>query len=180
MKKIILAIALVFVLLRVNAQTQYDTIVYHPYDLSDYYMGGMDLAYHELRSLICYGCSSGNLPGTNAPCWPYIKVMTRNTYEIRGVAQPYHFDSTVTVIGIAVKLHNPNGCLSPSLYGTVFLRIMDMGFNDLDSSIIDPWNTSLSDGYRLHYFHNEIQVSEVDLAGDIYAPYNQYIGYELV
>ena len=48
MKKILLTIAIVFALLRVNAQTQYDTIVYHPYDLSNYYIEGMDLAHLHL------------------------------------------------------------------------------------------------------------------------------------
>ncbi len=165
MKKIILAIALVFALLRVNAQTQYDTIVYHPYDLSDYYMGGMDLAYHELRSLICYGCSSGNLPGTNAPCWTYIKVMTRNSYEIRGVAQPYHFDSTVTVIGMAVKV--ANGSLQPILNGTVFFRIMTMEFKELGKTPIFPWYTPDSNGYKWHMFFDEIPVKDFVLVGDI-------------
>jgi hypothetical protein len=180
MKKIILIIALVFALFRVNAQTQYDTLVYHPYDLSECYWGNMNFIYYEYYAHLCDSCNTSYYPGTNIPCFGSQQIAGMNIYDVQGLAQPYHFDSTVTVIGIAVKLHNPNGCLSPSLYGNVFLRIMDMGFNDLDSSIIDPWNTSLSDGYRLHYFHNEIQVSDFYLAGDIYAPYNQYIGFEIV
>ncbi|MFV0598381.1 MAG: T9SS type A sorting domain-containing protein [Bacteroidales bacterium] len=165
MKRIILTIAIVFALLRVNAQTQYDTIVYHPYDLSNYYIGGMDLAYHELRSMICYNCDSGNLPGTNAPCWAHLKVMTRNSYEIRGVAQPYHFDSTVTVIGMAVKV--ANGSLQPYLNGTVFFRIMDMEFKELGQTPIFPWYTPDSNGYKWHMFFDEIQVKDFVLVGDI-------------
>ena len=173
MKKLILTIAIVFALLRVNAQTQYDTLVYHPYDLSNCYWGSMGLAHYENYAIFCNGCTTSYYPGTNIPCFGSEPITGRNRYEVRGVAQPYHFDSIVTVIGVAIKIYDPNGCLSPSLYGTLFLRIMDMGFNDLDSSIIDPWNTSLSDGYRLHYFYNEIQVSDFYLAGDIPA-FNQY------
>ena len=152
MKKILLTIALVFALLRVNAQTQYDTLVYHPYDLSNCYWGSMDLVYYENYAIYCDGCTTSYYPGTNIPCFGSEQIAGMNRYNIQGVAQPYHFDSTVSVIGIALKLHNPNGCLSPSLYGTMFLRIMDMGFNDLDSTAIDPW----------------------------YTPDNQYIGFEIV
>ena len=180
MKKLILTIAIVFALLRVNAQTQYDTIVYHPYDLSNCYWGSMDLVYYENYAIYCDGCTTSYYPGTNIPCFGSEQIAGMNRYNIQGVAQPYHFDSTVSVIGIALKLHNPNGCLSPSLYGTMFLRIMDMGFNDLDSTAIDPWYTPESNGYRLHYFSNEIPISDFYLAGDIYAPYNQYIGFEIV
>ncbi|MBP1645380.1 MAG: zinc metalloprotease [Bacteroidetes bacterium] len=165
MKKLILTIALFFAFIGVNAQTQYDTIVYHPYDLSNYYIGGMDLAYHELRSLKCYGCSSGNLPGTNAPCWPFGFATGRNSYEVQGVAQPYHFDSTVTVIGIAVKV--ANGSLNPSLNGTVFSRIMDMEFKQLSLTPIFPWHTPDSDGYKRHMFFDEVPVKDFVLAGDI-------------
>ncbi len=171
MKKLILTIALVFALLKVNAQTQYDTIVYHPYDLSQNYFGSMNLVYHGLRSQICYGCTSGNLPDTNVPCWPDGYITARNEYEVRGVAQPYHFDSTVTVIGIAVKV--ANGSLQPYLNGTVFFRIMDMEFKELGETPIFPWYTPDSNGYKWHMFFDEIQVKDFVLAGDIPA-YSQH------
>ncbi|HBN04970.1 MAG TPA: hypothetical protein DD434_04165 [Bacteroidales bacterium] len=165
MKRIILTIAIVFALLRVNAQTQYDTIVYHPYDLSQYYFGNMNLTYHERRSIECYNCSSGNLPGTNIPCSMVRSITSRNEYDVRGVAQPYHFDSTVTVIGIAVKV--PNGSLDPSLNGTVFFRIMDMEFKQLSLTPIFPWHTPDSDGYKRHMFFDEVPVNDFVLVGDI-------------
>ena len=179
MKKILLTIVIVFALLKVNAQTQYDTIVYHPYDLSNCYWGNMDFMTYTYYAMFCDSCNSSYYPGTNILCVMSDQIAGMNRYDVLGLAQPYHFDSTVTVIGIAVKLHNPNGCLSPSLYGTVFLRIMDMGFNCLDSSAIDPWYTPESNGYRLHYFSNEIQTKDFYLASDIPA-YNQYSGFEIV
>ncbi len=166
MKKIILTIALVFALLKIDAQTQYDTIVYHPYDLSNNYFGSMDLVYHEMRSLECYGCDIGNLPGTNTPCSMVRPITERNEYDIRGVAQPYHFDSTVTVIGIAVKV--PTYSLDPSVYGTVYFRIMDMSFKELLAKTpIYPWHTPDSNGYKRHWFFKEIPVKDFVLIGDI-------------
>ena len=173
MKKILLTIALFFAFIGVNAQTQYDTIVYHPYDLSNCYWGSMDLYAHTLYANHCDSCTTSYYLGTSIPCVITEPITGRNRYDVRGVAQPYHFDSTVTVIGVALKLYNYNDCLAPSLYGTVFLRIMDMGFNDLDSSAIDPWYSPESNGYKLHYFSNELQAKDFYLAGDIPA-FNQY------
>ncbi len=111
------------------------------------------------------------IPGTTIPCRLDGAVTGSNQYGVQGVAQPYHFDSTVTVIGIAVKI--PTSGLEPSLYGTVFFRIMDMGFNQLAQIPVYPWFTPDSNGYKWHMFPNEVQVKDFVLAGDILS-YNQY------
>ncbi|MBP1645946.1 MAG: zinc metalloprotease [Bacteroidetes bacterium] len=172
MKKLILTIALVFALLQINAQTQYDTIVFHPYDLSECPMG-LSIYYHEDKARYCDSCIPPltTLPGTTIPCYIDGSVTGRNQYGVQGVAQPYHFDSTVTVIGIAVKIGN--GSLDPSLNGTVFFRIMDEGFNELGQSSVYPWQTPDSNGYKRHWFSNEISLRDFYLAGDILS-YNQH------
>jgi hypothetical protein len=178
MKKLIITIALVFALFKINAQTQYDTIVYHPYDLSECPMG-LSIYYHEDKARYCDSCIPPltTLPGTSIPCYINGSVTGRNQYGVQGVAQPYHFDSTVTVIGIAVKIQN--GSLDPSLYGSVFLRITDEGFNDLGQVAAYPWHTPDSNGYKRHWFSNEIEVRDFYLAGDIlsYSNYGFNINY---
>jgi hypothetical protein len=165
MKKLILTIAIVFALLRVNAQIQYDTIVFHPYDLSECHMSSMHLSFYETKAVVCDSCNSYSQPS----CFYLGTITGSNTYGVQGLAQPYHFDSTVTVIGIAVKFI---GNMDPSVYGSAFFRIMDEEFNDLGQTPIYPWYTPDSNGYKRHWFFNEISVRDFYLVSDI-LPYSQ-------
>ncbi|MDD4830408.1 MAG: T9SS type A sorting domain-containing protein [Bacteroidales bacterium] len=165
MKKFILSIAFLFAILQIDAQTQYDTIVFHPHDISECPMG-LDLEYYNMKAKICDSC----YPFWQYPCLIQGTVSGRNQYEVQAVAQPYHFDSTVVVIGVAIKIA---GTMSPSMNGSIFLRIMDMGFNDLGQTPLYPWHAPDSNGYKRHWFFDEIPASDFYLAGDI-PSYNQY------
>ena len=161
MKKLILTIALVFALFKVNAQTQYDTIVYNLFDLSECPMSVMDIGYYDDKAKYCDSCYPFWLP----PCTYYGPITGSNSYGVQAVAQPYHFDSTVTVIGIAVKF---TGTMNTSLYGTLFLRIMDLGFNDLGQAALHTWGNNIdSNGYRRYWFGSNINVNDFYLSADL-------------
>ncbi len=166
MKKLILTIVLVFALLKVNAQTQYDTMVYHPYDISECPMG-LSLASHVWKAFTCDSCAliMTYIPGTTIPCRLNGPVTGSNQYGVQAVAQPYHFDSTVTVIGIAVRF---TGTMNASLYGSLFLRIMDLGFNDLGQAALHTWGNNIdSNGYRRYWFGTNINVNDFYLSADL-------------
>ncbi len=159
MKKIVFIIVFALAFLKVNAQTQFDTVVFHPYDLSDCPMG-LGLESYSFKSVLCDSCPTMGV----YPCTIRGNVTGRNQYGVQAVAQPYHFDSTVSVIGIAIRIY---GTMSTALYNSIFLRIMDETFNDLAQTPLYPWSIPDSNGYMRHFFNNVISVKDFYLSGDI-------------
>ena len=154
MKKLFFASVLVFALLKLNAQTQYDKVVFHPYDLSQCAMG-LSIEYCNDKARYCDSC----YPFWQYPCQIQGDVAGSNQYGIQGIAQPYHFDSIVTVVGIATKVNHVS-------HGGIFFRLMDSSFNELGSAAL-VLNTPDSNGYRRYLFGSPINIKDFYLAVDI-------------
>lgn len=136
MKKIILIFVFSFVGLHCKAQQEYDTMIYHPQEMSGCIMDfdenfisgtGSFGNYFFRKMLFC-----DNTP-FDTPLFLNINtgvVISSNAYNPEAFAQPYHFDSIVSVCGIAARVYGNND-------GGSYFHLIDSSLtNDLASTIV--------------------------------------------
>jgi hypothetical protein len=160
MKRIILILALLFATLAIKAQeVSYDTVFpYHPPLVDSCICGSYTaLRLYNAKAVWCLG-----YPDTWLYNYDYSgHATTPNEYGVRGVAQPYHFDSTVYVCGVYAQISTST---PPITVADGFnFRLLDLNFRELDVTPI----YYVINGFCTYYFNYIFPIQDFYLAGDL-------------
>ncbi|MDR0789839.1 MAG: T9SS type A sorting domain-containing protein [Bacteroidales bacterium] len=162
MKRTFLTLVLLLTAFAGKAQyPAFDTFyVYHPPQLNGCPIGTPNFAYYNYRGHYCPPYS--DYYDINKFVVINGHVASSNSYGVTCVAQPYHFDSTVYLCGVAVRGYSIGVDLDPGYR----VRLLDENFDSLASEVVHHVNAD-SDGYKRLYFGTAVPVQDFYLAGDV-------------
>ena len=165
--------------------TAYDTVVvFHHPEFSDcdtilfYYLGTLPqfsnwrpeqyycTMVHNTQSTYEVYDSSTNSYYTAYPFSMAGRFFGRNNYFVEAIAQPFHFDSMVNIVGVAAHV------IGEIYYPDKKFHIADEKFNYLTSTAVYPSRLQREDGNELdmgyYYFANPVRASNFFIVGEQY------------
>ena len=124
-----------------------------------------DMVHHTQSTYEVYD----SIYGTYYTAYPFSmagRFFGRNNYLVEAIAQPFHFDSMVTIVGVAAhvrgEIHYPNKKF----------HIADEKFNYLTSTAVYPSRLQGENGtdYQMgyYYFSNPVRVNNCFIVGEQY------------